>query len=68
VLQHLLQHRGPPPSRVLLLTDGAVGTPDARAVRTLAERGTALHVGLVQRSGGGPRLPWAASVTRLPGG
>jgi hypothetical protein len=68
VLQHLLQHRGPPPSRVLLLTDGAVGIPDARAVRTLAERGTALHVGLVQRNGGAPRLPWAASVTGLQGG
>jgi uncharacterized protein with von Willebrand factor type A (vWA) domain len=68
VLAHLLQRRGPPPSRVLVLTDGLVGTPDARTVRLLADRGTTLHVGLVRIAGAPPALPWAASVTRLPSG
>ncbi len=67
VLRHLLARPGAPPSRVLLLTDGWVGQPDPRHLRDLAARGTALHVGLVSDGRHHPPLPWATTVTTIPG-
>lgn len=67
VLRHLLAHRGAPPSRVLLLTDGWVGQPAPRLLRDVAARGIALHVGLVSDGRHHPPLPWATTVTTIPG-
>lgn len=66
VLQHLLTRKGPPPSRVLLLTDGYVGAPAPDVLQAVAARGIALHVGVVADGRAHPPIPWAASITPLP--
>jgi predicted metal-dependent peptidase len=68
VLRHLAAWPGTPPRRVLVLTDGCVGTPTARLRKQVAARGIALHVGLVDAHARQQLLPWAASVSPLDGG
>jgi hypothetical protein len=65
VLRHLAAWPGPPPRRVLVLTDGWVGTPASNLCRQVAARDIALHVGLVDSRPAHAALHWAASVSVL---